>query len=512
MARFYITTAIDYANGDPHIGHALEKVGADCIARWRRLQGDDVWFLIGMDEHGQKVAQAATALGISPQELVDRLAARFAGTWDRLMVSRDQFIRTTDPVHKRGVQQLIERIFAQSPDDFYEQSYSGLYCVGCESFKQPADIVDGRCILHPTRVLEAVEERNWFFRLSRYRDFLRDHITKHPEFVQPESRRNEILALLEQGLEDVSASRARLEWGIPFPRPTSDGQRQATYVWFDALPNYWTATLFPGTRAEWPASLHVIGKDITRFHCVIWPAMLAAAKLPLPRSVWAHGFVYLGGERFSKSAGVKLDLDEAIDRYGPDAFRYVLLREVPWDGDGNFSWERFEERYTSDLADGLGNLASRSLAMVARYREGVVPSAADPEPLDTFGIDVMRSYAEAMDRLDLRGAAEVAWTLVSRANQYIVENAPWSLAKTGDDARLDQVLAALVRALARLAVMAWPFIPGKAEELWVLIGAPGSLQAVAWESALAPATAGWNVRKPEGLFPRPQPKEPAGSK
>ena len=514
MSRFYITTAIDYANGDPHIGHALEKIGADCIARWRRLKGDDVWFLIGMDEHGQKVAQAAATDGVSPQAFVDRIAARFEDTWDRLAISRNQFIRTSDPRHQQGVQELIERIFQQNPDDFYEKSYAGRYCVGCESFKQDADIVDGRCVLHPTRVLEQVEERNWFFRLSRYRDFLRAHLAAHPEFLQPESRRNEILALLGQGLEDISASRARLAWGVPFPRPTSDGERQATYVWFDALPNYWTATRFPGSRAEWPASLHVVGKDITRFHSVIWPAMLQAAGLPLPERVWAHGFVYLGGERFSKSAGVKLDLDEAIGRFGPDAFRYFLLREVPWDGDGNFGWERFEERYVSDLADGLGNLVSRSLAMVVKYRDGVAPdapTAGQPDgenPLDAAGRDTLARYGAAMDALDLRGAAEAAWTLVGRANQYIVERAPWALAKAGDDAALDDVLGALTRTLARLTAMVLPFMPNKAEELWSLLGASRPLQELAWGEAASPAVGGWKVRKPDGLFPRPAAPDP----
>ncbi len=515
MGRFFLTTAIDYANGDPHIGHALEKIGADCIARWRRLRGDDVWFLIGMDEHGQKVAQAAAALGLSPQAFVDQVSARFERTWDRLGISRDQFIRTSDPRHKKGVQDLIERIFERNPDDFYEKSYTGLYCVGCESFKQDADIVDGRCVLHPTRTLEQVEERNWFFRLSRYREFLQAHFRAHPGFLGPESRRNEVVALLEQGLDDVSASRARLAWGVPFPRPTSDGERQATYVWFDALPNYWTASRFPGSRAEWPASLHVIGKDITRFHAVIWPAMLEAAGLPLPAHIWAHGFVYLGGERFSKSAGVKLDLDEAIDRFGPDAFRYFLLREVPFDGDGNFGWERFLERYSADLADGLGNLASRSLAMVVKYRDGVAPGRRDGEAaegdtaLDQAGALAMSRYAAAMDAIDLRGGAEAAWGLVSRANLYIAEQAPWALAKAGKNAELDAVLSSLVRALARLVAMTLPFMPGKAGALWALLGAPAPLQQLAWNDALNPAVGGWRVQKPEGLFPRPQVTEPA---
>ncbi len=504
MASFFITTAIDYANGDPHLGHAFEKVGADCIARYRRLRGDTVWFLIGMDEHGQKVAQAAADAGVTPQAFVDRLAGRFEAMWDRLAISNDQFIRTTSPAHQAGVQELIERIFARHPDDFYERSYAGLYCVGCEAFKQPAEIIDGKCELHPTRTLEMVEELNWFFRLSRYEDFLRAHIAAHPDFIQPASRKNEILGLLDQGLEDVSASRARDGWGIPFPRPTSDGQAQTTYVWFDALPNYWTATRLAGAHATWPAQLHVIGKDITRFHCVIWPAMLEAAGLPLPEKVWAHGFVQLGGERFSKSAGVRLDLEEAIARFGPDAFRYYLLREIPWDSDGNFSWERFEERYLSELADGLGNLASRSLAMIARYRDGVVPSSAAATTLDAQGAEVAARYAAAMDALDLRGGAELMGDLVSAANLFIVQSTPWTLAKNGESVQLDAVLSALARCLARLAVLAAPFMPGKSEELWVLTGGKSAAQLMAWETAMEPAVDGWTVTKPEGLFPKPQ--------
>lgn len=505
MKTFFITTAIDYANGDPHLGHAFEKVGADCIARYRRLRGDSVWFLIGMDEHGQKVAQAAAAAQLTPQAFVDGIAARFEAKWDRLSISRDQFIRTTSPAHKAGVVALLERIFTANPDDFYEQSYSGLYCVGCEAFKQPSEIIDGKCELHPTRVLEMVSERNWFFRLSRYQEFLRAHIMAHPEFVQPASRRNEILALLDQGLEDVSASRARLGWGIPFPRPTSDGQSQTTYVWFDALPNYWTATQVPGAEARWPAQLHVVGKDITRFHCVIWPAMLQAAGLPLPRQVWAHGFVQLGGERFSKSAGVRLDLDEAIDRFGPDAFRYYLLREIPWDADGNFSWERFEERYTAELADGLGNLASRSLAMIARYRDGIVPEGRAGTALDAAGDEATAKYAAALDSLDLRRGAEVIGELVTAANLFIVQTAPWTLAKNGDTEALDTALAALVRCLARLAVLTLPYMPGKSAELWALLGGDEAAQAMAWETATSPAVNGWRVTKPEGLFPKPLP-------
>lgn len=503
MPRFYLTTAIDYANGDPHLGHAYEKLGADAIARYRRLRGDDVWFLIGMDEHGQKVARTAAEAGVAPQAFTDRIAERFEATWRRLGISHDQFIRTTSAAHQRGVQQLIERIFERHPDDFYERAYEGWYCVGCESFKTEEEIADGRCTLHPTRQLERVAEQNWFFRLSRYRTFLLDHFDRHPEFLAPASRRNEILALLHQGLEDISASRSRFAWGVPFPRPTSSGEQQTTYVWFDALPNYWTATLVPGAGGAWPAQLHVIGKDITRFHAVIWPAMLEAAGLPLPERVWAHGFVYLGGERFSKSAGVRLDLDEAINRFGPDAFRYFLLREIGWDSDGNFSWERFEERYTADLADGLGNLASRALAMLVKYRDGLVPDAPGPVALDTDTGPALQACQEAMDRLDLKGGAEAAWSLVTAANQYIVRTAPWTLAREGRDGELDDALAALARALFRLAIMVSPFLPGRAQDLWSALGLEGGVAAASWSALASPPVAGLRASKPPSLFPRP---------
>jgi len=502
VARFFLTTAIDYANGDPHLGHAYEKLGADAIARYRRLRGDDVWFLVGMDEHGQKVAQTAAAEGMAPQAFVDRVAERFQAMWARLGLTHDQFIRTTAREHQRGVQALIERIFAHAPDDFYERAYEGLYCVGCEAFKQDAEVVDGRCMLHPTRTLERVRELNWFFRLSKYRDALRAHLEAHPGFIRPASRRNEILALLDQGLEDVSASRSRFSWGVPFPRPTSTGEVQTTYVWFDALPNYWTASRFPGSRASWPAQLHVVGKDITRFHCVIWPAMLMAAGEPLPEAVWGHGFVYLGGERFSKSAGVKLDLGLAVDRFGPDAFRYFLLREISWDSDGSFSWERFEERYVADLADGLGNLASRSLAMLEKYRGGVVPASAEITGLELAGAQAVGAYATAMDALDLQGGADAAWALVTRANQYIVETAPWTLAKQGRDAELDAALHALAGCLYRLAVLASPFLPRKMEQLWQALGQPGEAARSAWSALGAPPVAGRTVVKAEGLFPK----------
>ena len=504
MAKFYLTTAIDYSNGDPHLGHALEKIGADCIARYRRIRGDDVHFLIGMDEHGQKVAQTAAARGVTPQALVDAVADVFESTWRRLGVSFDQFIRTTSAEHKTGVHALITRMFERSRDDFYERSYEGWYCVGCEQFKRENEIADGKCTLHPTRELEWAQETNWFFRLTRYSGFLQRLYAERPDFLEPDIRRNEILGLLEGGLEDISITRSRLSWAIPFPEPTGAGEIQGTWVWFDALPNYLTATGYPdpGYERRWPADLHIVGKDITRLHGVIWPAMLESAGLPLPRQVWAHGFVQVAGERFSKSQGVTVELNAAIDRYGPDAFRYFLLREVGFESDGNFSWERFDERYTSDLADGLGNLASRSLAMLTKYRDGVVPEPADT-PLDEAGRRVTTAYAAAMDGFDLRGGAEAAWELVSAANGYIVETAPWALAKAGSDAELDAVLGALARCLYRLSLMASPFMPGKAQDLWAALGQPGYAAGTAWGSVADPPVGGARTVKPEGMFPKP---------
>lgn len=508
MPRFFLTTAIDYANGDPHLGHALEKIGADVIARYRRMCGDDVHFLIGMDEHGQKVQQTAAKEGVAPQAFTDSIAARFQAMWSRLGISYDQFIRTTEPHHKLGVQTLIKQIFKNNPDDFYERSYTGMYCVGCEAFKQDADIVDGKCSLHPTRTLEEVEERNWFFRLSRYQSFLQDLIKNNPSFIQPTSRRNEILGLLAQGLEDISASRSRLEWAVPFPVPLSTGETQGTYVWFDALPNYLTATGYPdsGYETRWPANLHVVGKDITRFHVVIWPAMLKSAGLPLPNQVWAHGFVQLGGERFSKSAGVKLDLGEAVDRFGADAFRYVLLREVPFDGDGNFSWERFEERYTADLANAFGNLASRAMAMVEKYCEGVVPNAVVPDA-ESGDADEIAEYHNAMHGDSgwlLHEGLAAAARLTARANEYAAATAPWTVAK--DSARrneLEVILASLIRRIARQTMLLAPFMPQKTAVLWKQLGAPGELKDRRFSTLDSLDVAGWRVSKGEGLFPRP---------
>jgi methionyl-tRNA synthetase len=514
VTRFYLTTAIDYANGDPHVGHAFEKIGADAIARYHRQLGYDVHFLIGMDEHGQKVARTAEQQGVPPQQFVDDIAVRFQAMWTRLGISNDQFIRTTAPAHKLGVSRLIEQIFAadallpEGERNFYERSYTGLYCVGCESFKQPADVVDGKCAVHATRTLETVTEHNWFFRLSAYTARLKALFLAQPGFLEPESRRNEILQLLEQGLDDISASRSRFDWGVPFPRPISSGEVQTTYVWFDALPNYWTARFFPGfeDKAAWPADLHIIGKDITRFHCVIWPAMLMAAGEPLPGRVWAHGFISLAGERFSKSAGVKLELGEAINRYGVDALRYFLLSEVPFDGDGNFSWERFEEVYISDLANTLGNLGSRSIAMIEKYRAGVVPAGA-PDPAlwlaHAADLATARAAIDGARRYRPHETLGAVLDAVRRTNEYIQRTQPWVLAKDDANAgRLDEVLRSLAASLAHFAAWLAPVMPQKMQALWGQLGGPGDVTTARLDRPID--VGGWKVTKGAPLFPKPE--------
>jgi len=500
---FYLTTAIDYSNGDPHLGHALEKVGADCIARYHRLRGDQVHFLMGMDEHSQSVIQAAARADVTPREWVDRMAKTFADYWRRLECSNDDWIRTTEPRHVRGVVALLERIQQQRPDDLYVADYEGLYCTGCEEFKQPAQIVNGHCIEHPTLELILTKERNHFFRLSTYGERLLQLIGTGALRVEPQIRRNEVVRLLEDGLQDVSISRQRLPWGIPFPGDPD----QTVYVWFDALINYLSATGFPepGYEKLWPADLHVVGKGITRFHCIVWPAMLLAAGLALPRLVWAHGYVQWEGAKMSKTAGTVVSVGSAIERHGADALRYFLLREVGFENDGNFTWDRFDARYTADLADTFGNLVSRTLSMVQRYRDGIVPNdlSARDTPLESATRETLAAYTRAMDAQELQEGAALVIELASRANRYVEETAPWKLAKAKRDAELDVVLASLVRTVARLAVLAAPFIPHKAETIWNGLGVARAWRDVRLSDFANFSVTGQRVSNPPPLFPKP---------
>ncbi|HSJ24185.1 MAG TPA: methionine--tRNA ligase [Longimicrobiales bacterium] len=501
--RFYITAAIDYANGPPHMGHAIEKIGIDAMARYRRLQGVDVRFLIGMDEHGLKVMQSADAAGVTPQQWVDDIADRFRSTWRRLGISNDDFIRTTEARHRPAVHEMIRRI--EAAGDLYKGRYEGNYCVGCEAFKRDDELVqqpDGpaRCPVHPTRDVVWTEEENWFFRLSRYQDRLLKLLDESPSFVQPESRRNEIRRVVEGGLEDISVSRSRLPWGVPWPGDES----HTVYVWLDALTNYLSAIGFPddGYRTWWPADFHVIGKDITRFHCIYWPAFLLSAGIELPDAVWAHGFVTVGGGKMSKSEGVRVELDEAIERHGPEAFRYYLLREIPWNGDGEFSWERFDERYTSELADNFGNLANRTISMIERYRGGTVPPGPET-PLDREVAEAMVRYRGAMDAQLLHQGVAAAIQLASAANQYVDGRAPWAQAKDPQQAaHLDETLAALARTVAALCTLLSPFMPGKMEDLAGRLGLDGITPL---DDVTSLDMTGRSVHRGDILFPKPKP-------
>jgi len=452
-----------------------------------------------MDEHSQSVIQAAADNDVEPQVWVDRMADRFADFWRRLHCTNDDWIRTTEPRHVHSVQTLLTRIQDRNPDDLFLGEYEGEYCVGCEEFKQPNQIEDGHCIEHPTLVLQSTKETNHFFRLSRYGDRLLSAIQDGSFKVEPAIRRNEVLRLIESGLQDISISRSRFPWGIPFPADPE----HTVYVWFDALINYLSGTGFPeeGYDRLWPADLHIIGKGITRFHCVIWPAMLMAAGLELPKEVWAHGYVQWEGSKMSKTTGTAVSLETAILRHGPDALRFFLMREIGFEADGNFTWERFDERYISDLADGLGNLASRVLAMIAKFRGGVVPDAGATS-LDEAGAAAVADYQQRMDGLDLRGGAEAAWDLVAAGNLYVAQTAPWALAKAGKEDELDAALAALARCLFRLSIMVSPFMPEKAEELWRALGQEGQAARSDWQTLDLPPVVGCQTTKGAGLFPK----------
>ncbi|MDR0786312.1 MAG: methionine--tRNA ligase [Gemmatimonadota bacterium] len=495
--RFFITTAIDYANGLPHIGHALEKIGADTIARYRRHRGDSVHFLMGMDEHGLKIAQSAAAAGVSPIEWTTRLAGEWRAAWQLLDISYDDFIRTTEPRHAVGVYEMIRRI--RENGDLYQATYAGFYCVGCEAYKSEDDLVDGHCPEHPSREIQWLEEENWFFRLSAYRDRLRALVTES-DFVRPESRRNEVLRMIDE-IKDISVSRAGLKWGIRWP----DEPETAVYVWLDALTNYLSATGFPAEGYErlWPADLHVVGKDIIRFHCVYWPAMLMSAGVETPRGVWAHGWMTMSGGKISKSEGGTIGIPAAVERHGADAFRYFVLREVPWDSDGNFSWDRLAERDTSELANDLGNLANRTLSMIHRYRGGVVPEAPATTELDQIAKETVEKYLERMDRLALHEAAAAVFELVSRANSFVESRAPWKLARDPANAgSLDETLASLARALGVVSGLLHPFMPGRMGELWTSLGTSETIPP--FEDLASLDLTGRTVSMGAVLFPRPE--------
>jgi methionyl-tRNA synthetase len=501
MSRFFLTTAIDYVNSRPHLGTAYEKITADVIARYKRLAGVSTHFLMGNDEHSQNVFRRAREQGLDPRDYCDRMEHEFRDVWARLDISFDDFIRTTEERHRIGVSTMVQRIADRG--DLYDGHYEGAYCVSCEAFKPEKDLVDGLCPVHATRP-EWIREKNHFFRLSKYRDALLAHFEAHPEFVQPDVRRNEILRLLEGGLEDISISRAGQSWGIPLPFD----QASVVYVWFDALINYASAVGYGRDEALferwWPADLHIIGKDITRFHCVIWPAMLMSAGLALPRQVFGHGFVTFKGQKMSKTLGTVVNPLDLVGRFGPDPLRLYLIKEVPSGGDGDFSFERFEERYNVDLANNLGNLVNRLAVMTDKYRQGVVPGVpTGTGRLADVATAAVARYRAAMDVFALHEGAAAAFSLVDAANEYIAETAPWTLAKRGEQDRLTRVLSDVVEAVRIAAMLLLPVMPRSSAEILRRMGEirdPGDLRL--------DADAAWSggrerrIQKAEPLWPR----------
>jgi len=470
MGRFYITTAIDYVNNRPHLGTAYEKIAADVIARYQRMTGADVRFVMGNDEHSQNVFRRARDLNLEPLAYCDRMEQEFRAVWARLDISFDDFIRTTEPRHKQAVEAMVRRSFEAG--DIYEGQYEGWYCVSCEAFKQEKDLIDGLCPVHRTKP-DWIKERNYFFRLSAYRDQLLQHYQDHPDFVVPESRRNEMLRLLEAGLEDISVSRAGQAWGIPLPFDPGS----VVYVWYDALINYAAAVGYGSDDALferwWPAQLHLVGKDITRFHCVVWPAMLMSADLALPAQVFGHGWVLTRGEKMSKSQGTALDPLDAAERFGPDPLRLYLAKEIVFGDDGDFTWDRFEEKYNADLANNLGNLVSRVTSMVERYRGGTLAGASPDARLVELARATVDRYTSAMNRFALDVACQEAFRLVDAANEFIASSAPWALAKR-DESRdeLDRVLWTATEVLRVAAVLLAPVMPSSSEEILRRLGAP----------------------------------------
>jgi methionyl-tRNA synthetase len=501
MSHYYVTTPIYYVNAAPHLGHAYTTIAADVLARHHRQRGEDVFSLTGTDEHGEPVADAAHALGIEPQELADRNAERFRALLPQIEASNDFFIRTTDPQHMAVVQDVLARV--RERGYVYEGQYEGWYCPRCADFKADNEVEEGnRCPIHHVELTRERED-SYFFRLSELQEPLERLYAERESWVAPRTRYNEALSFIRSGLRDVPLTRHRLTWGVPVPWD----DEHVFYVWFDALLNYYSALSYarPGedlTQRFWPADCHVIAKDILRFHAVYWPALLMAADLELPKRVFVHGYLLMDGEKMSKSLGNVLDPFAVIDRFGADALRFYLLRDVPFGQDGSVSTAAFELRYETELANELGNLAGRTLAMVGRYRDGQVAEVA-PDPALAADFDgLSERVSELIDRTELTLALDEIWQRVRRLNRYVEEQAPWQLAR--DDARaddLDRVLATLVEGLRVVAVLLHSYLPASAETLLAALGAPDVSLAGA---RLGAGTIG-RVTQLEPLFPKHDP-------